>query len=145
MDIAHSIRTRREQLAPTDEERAKRGARSRDGSLTQTEAARRVGVTLRTWQRWEQPGSSAGLAHLEDIARALETTPAGVLGLEEPAPAAGSVEGRLAAVETQLMELTSALRGLATDPQALARAADELLAQELGVSGSDKGASAPKR
>lgn len=51
--------------------------------LTQTEAARAVGVSLETIQNWEAARSEPKASQVRDLARAYDTTPGKLL---DPAP-----------------------------------------------------------
>lgn len=124
--------------SPADRLSARLRARRKALGITQDDAARRVGVKLRTWQRWEKGDTRASLTLLPDLAKALETTPEELLGvgssgelprgLEDMA-----LEDRLAAIERTQAAVLEALRGLQAtlaDPDAVLRAADELLREE---------------
>lgn len=118
--------------------------------LTQDDAANRARVTLRTWQRWETGATQGAIAHLADIADALETTPEELLGMDRPARGRAEIalEDRLRAIETTQATILQALTGLQTtlaDPDAALREADELLAAEPAEPGTRSAASAPKR
>ena len=57
--------------------------RKRKG-LSQEEIGRRLGVTLRTYARWERGESSGYVGHINEIAKALECTPDDILGGDQP-------------------------------------------------------------
>lgn len=116
-------------------------------ALSQTAAAVRSGVTLRTWQRWEAGDSKPHAGLLAGIAAALETTVEELLDVtRSDAPRALSdlaLEARLARVETttdQILEQLLELRRTLADPGRALRAADELLRSVDAESASPRAA-----
>jgi transcriptional regulator with XRE-family HTH domain len=62
------------------------------GGISQEEMGRRLGITLRTYARWERGESFGYLTRLGEIAKALETTEGNLLGGEDPLTAQPTVE-----------------------------------------------------
>lgn len=88
-----------------------RQARERLG-ISQEEAGRRLGVTLRTYARWERGESKGWVGYLAEIAQALETTESDILGGENPLSSSVTVEdlaAKVDAVMTELHQLREAL------------------------------------
>lgn len=90
--------------------------------ITQEEAAHKLGVTVRTYARWESGESKGFVDQLDRIAKVFGTTTDQLLGSDEDA----STADRLAAMENELREL----RALLLDPARLKAAADALTAEE---------------
>lgn len=70
---------------------------------TQEEAARALGVTVRTYARWENSESTGFMSELDRIAKLFDTTAADLAG--DPAEEAG-----LGFIRTQLADLTEEIR-----------------------------------
>lgn len=73
--------------------------------VSQETIGRRLNVTLRTYARWERCESPAFMARIGDLAKALETTEAELLGGEDPLTAQPSIEGILAKLDEVLVEV----------------------------------------
>ena len=89
-------------------------ARRRALGLSQEEVARRTGVTLRTWQRWEAGSTKGHVVHLPAMAQALETTPEELLGMVDPQAAPRglddlAMEQRLRSIESTQLEILRAV------------------------------------
>lgn len=78
--------------------------------ISQEEAGRRLKTTLRTYARWERGETQGFMGHLQEIAKALETTPDAILGGEDIRPPRTSVEDLSEKLDTVLAELAD-LRG----------------------------------
>lgn len=111
---------------------ARRLATDDDGrGMTQEDAARALGVTVRTYARWERGETAGFLRELERIADVFGTSTEALLGVDESGD--GS---RLAGVETQLAALVAEvreLRDLLMDPTRLRAEADALIREEGGT------------
>lgn len=82
-----------------------REARQRLG-ISQEEAGRRLGVTLRTYARWERGETHGFIGHIADIAKALETNPDELLGGDQlTAPTVEQLSDKLDAVLGELAEI----------------------------------------
>lgn len=124
-------------------------ARREAAGLTQTDAAARVGVTLRTWQRWEAGETRGALGHLPAMAKALGTTPEELLGLGDATATTPrgneelALDERLRRIEETQAAILAALQGLEgtlRDPEAVLREADALLeAERPGTSPPEDG------
>lgn len=93
----------------------------RIAAMTQEEAAHDLGVTTRTFARWETGESKGFMEHLDDIAVAFDTTTDQLLGVDD-----GTTAERVAALEGEIREL----RALLLDPARLKAAADALIEEE---------------
>jgi transcriptional regulator with XRE-family HTH domain len=60
-----------------------KGARKRLG-ISQEETAHRLGIALRSYARWERGESLGFIGHMDEIASALNTSEADLLGGENP-------------------------------------------------------------
>ena len=81
-----------------------RQARERLG-ISQEEAGRRLGVTLRTYARWERGESKGWVGYLAEIAAALETTESDILGGENPLTDGPTVQDLAAKMDDVMTEL----------------------------------------
>jgi transcriptional regulator with XRE-family HTH domain len=88
-----------------------RQARERLG-ISQEEAGRRLGVTLRTYARWERGESRGWAGYLGEIAKALETTEGDILGGENLLADGPTVEDLAAKVDAVMAELQRLRRDL---------------------------------
>lgn len=102
-------------MATPEERVAQRmkAARKRAG-ISQEEAGRRLGVTLRTYARWERAETHGFLAHIDHIAKALETTTDGLLG-GDLRPTARTVEEMSEKIDQVLDELRKLIEDLGQD------------------------------
>lgn len=87
---------------------------------TQEDVARALGMTVRTYARWESAESLAFMGHLDELAEAFGTSRAALLGDDE-----GDQDARMRAMESELREL----RELLLNPDRLRAAADALAAE----------------
>lgn len=88
-----------------------RQARERLG-ISQEESGRRLGVTLRTYARWERGESRGWLGYLPEIAEALETTESTLLGGENllaDGPTVQDLAAKMDALMTELHQLREEL------------------------------------
>jgi transcriptional regulator with XRE-family HTH domain len=88
-----------------------RSARKRLG-ISQEEAAHRLGVSLRTYARWERGESMGFIGHLDEIAPVLNTTEADLLGGENPlsdGPTVRDLAAKLDQMSSELHELRRSL------------------------------------
>jgi transcriptional regulator with XRE-family HTH domain len=114
--------------APTDAQRLT--ARRKALGLSQQAVADRVGVTLRTYQRWEEPAHDLSAMRLAlRLAEALETTPRELLGEDGEGPTRSTTELEML---DSLRRVEALLAALVGDQQTAMREAAELLRQELG-------------
>lgn len=82
-----------------------REARKRTG-ISQEATADRLGITLRTYARWERGESLGYVGHIAAIAKALETTPDDLLGGENlTGPTVEELSDKLDAVMAELRAL----------------------------------------
>lgn len=81
--------------------------------LSQEEIGRRLGVTLRTYARWERGESYGYLTRLAEVAQALETTEAELLGGEDPLTAQPTVEELAAKLDAVLLAIDQLRQDLA--------------------------------
>lgn len=90
----------------TDEERISERLKTarRLAGLTQEDAARALGVTLKTYARWERGETRGFLRQLGSIAETFGVTPEQLLGHDEPSPddRLERLEGRVEAIWEQL-------------------------------------------
>ena len=106
--------------------------------LSGREVATEVGVSYRTYQRWESPHADEGredsyLRYLPALARILQTTPEALTGGEAVEADAADANLRLAALESEVAQMRDRLDGLSTlllNPAA-AREAARQLAREV--------------
>lgn len=92
--------------------------------VSQEEVGRRLGVTLRTYARWERGESHGYLMRLGDIAKALETTESELLGGEHPLslqPTVTDLFERLDGVVSELHQLREDLEGSGALPRKRSR------------------------
>ena len=117
--------------SPAERLPARLRARRKTLGVSQETAAARAGVTLRTWQRWEEGGPRGNLARLADMAVALETTAEELLGTGDPRGVRDlSMEDRLARIESTqaaILQTLQQLRATFADPREVLREADALL------------------
>jgi transcriptional regulator with XRE-family HTH domain len=92
-----------------------KGARKRFG-ISQEQAAHRLDVSLRTFARWERGESLGFIGRLDEIAEALGTTQADLLGGENPLSDGPTVQD-LAAKLDEMMEEIQRLRSDLEPPQ----------------------------
>lgn len=81
--------------------------------ISQEEVGRRLGVTLRTYARWERGESYGYLQRLGDIAKALGVTESDLLGGEDPMTAQPTVD----ALSDKLDQILTELAQIRTDPK----------------------------
>jgi len=89
--------------------------------MSQEDAARALGVAVKTYARWEKVETQGFLGELSRVAEVFGTTADELLGIED-----GDMAGQLAALRSEVAEL----RALLMDPEALRRAADALIEEE---------------
>jgi transcriptional regulator with XRE-family HTH domain len=88
-----------------------RQARERLG-ISQEETGRRLGVTLRTYARWERGESRGWVGYLAEIAKALEVTESELLGGENLLADSPTVEDLAAKLDNVMIELQALRRDL---------------------------------
>lgn len=88
-----------------------RNARRQLG-ISQEEAGHRLGVSLRTYARWERGESLGFIGHLDEIAPMLETSEADLLGGENLMSDGPTVKDLAAKVDQMLKELQDLRRDL---------------------------------
>lgn len=93
-------------------------ARRKALGLSQSAAAAKTGVTLRTWQRWESGETNAHVGYVPALAQALQTTTEELLGshgdeIRQPRGLDDlALERRLRALEAGQAEILEGLRSL---------------------------------
>lgn len=111
--------------APSDAQRLI--ARRKALGLSQQAVADRVGVTLRTYQRWEASDELTAMRQMLRLAAALETSPTELLDATSELPRSSHE----VQVEERLDQIQGLLSILLRDRETLRREADELIRQEL--------------
>lgn len=94
----------------------------RYAGMTQEDAARELGVTVRTYARWEKGVTLGFLKETERIAEVFGTTPEAILGIAGES----QLEAKVDALSAELREL----KALLLDPERLRRAAAALTEEE---------------
>lgn len=80
--------------------------------ISQEEAGHRLGVSLRTYARWERGESMGFVGHLDEIAPVLNTSEADLLGGENPLSDGPTVKDLATKLDQMMQELQDLRRDL---------------------------------